>query len=141
MIDHISVPVSDLRASIAFYDRVLEPLGLKRLVTRDATVGYGKRYPEFWLNLRADMNKVPSDSGNHVGLRARSKDAVHAFHTTALELGGQDDGKPGEREAAMTTYFGAFIRDPDGNKIEVLTFPPANRETDRRSRELPRSKS
>lgn len=123
MIDHVSVPVSDLAASAAFYDRVLEPLGYSRLVERETTVGFGKKYPEFWLNLRPGMARVPDDTGNHAALRARSKEAVTAFHEAAVALGGSDDGAPGDRPAAMTTYFGAFIRDPDGNKIEVMTFP------------------
>jgi catechol 2,3-dioxygenase-like lactoylglutathione lyase family enzyme len=58
-----------------------------------------------------------------VALRAPSEDAVRAFHAAALEMGGISDGDPGQRPAALTSYFGAFIRDPDGNKIEAVTFP------------------
>jgi catechol 2,3-dioxygenase-like lactoylglutathione lyase family enzyme len=125
MIDHVSVPVRDLAAGAAFYERLLAPLGLTRLVERPATVGFGKKYPEFWLNLRAEMPPIPADTGMHVCLRAPSEDAVRAFHTAALEHGGRSDGEPGSRQAAMTTYYGAFIKDPDGNKIEALTFPTA----------------
>jgi len=123
MIDHVSVPVRDLAASAAFYERLLAPLGLTRLVERPATVGFGKTYPEFWLNLRAEMPPIPADTGMHVCLRASSEDAVRAFHATALEHGGKSDGEPGPRQAAMTTYYGAFIKDTDGNKIEAVTFP------------------
>ncbi len=123
MIDHISIAVSDLDRSGAFYDAVLGAIGLDRLVTRDATIGYGKRYPEFWLNARPGMTPVPDGTGAHVCLRARDKAAVEAFHATALRLGGRDEGRPGDRTAAVTTYFGAFILDPDGNKIEAVTFP------------------
>ena len=123
MIDHVSVPVRDLLASAAFYERLLAPLGLTRVVERPATVGFGKKYPEFWLNLRAEMPPIPADTGMHVCLRASSEDAVRAFHAAAVEHGGRSDGEPGPRQAAMTTYYGAFIKDPDGNKIEAVTFP------------------
>ena len=125
MIDHVSVPVRDLKASAAFYERVLEPLGLKRLVERPATVGFGSKYPEFWLNARPNMQPAEADTGLHICLRARSIEAVQDFHARALENGGRDDGAPGPRQAAMVTYYAAFIRDLDGNKIEVMTVPPA----------------
>jgi catechol 2,3-dioxygenase-like lactoylglutathione lyase family enzyme len=122
MIDHVSVPVRDLVRSGAFYENVLEPLGLKSLVVREATIGFGKAYPEFWINLR---NWVPqtSNPGGHICLRAPSEDAVRAFHAAALANGGTDGGAPGPRQAAFTTYFGAFILDPDGNKLKAVTFP------------------
>jgi catechol 2,3-dioxygenase-like lactoylglutathione lyase family enzyme len=125
MIDHVSVPVRDLVAGAAFYDQVLAPLGYTRLVERPATIGYGKRYPELWLNLRLGMPPAAADPGNHIALRAPSEEAVRAFHASAVANGGADDGEPGPRQAAMTTYYGAFIRDPDGNKLEALTFPRA----------------
>ena len=123
MIDHISLQVSDLTRSAAFYDAVLQPLGLMRLVERDGTVGFGKRYPELWLNLRKGRARVADDPGAHIALRASSQEAVSEFHRQALAHGGRDDGAPGSRQAAMTTYFGAFILDPDGNKIEAVNFP------------------
>ncbi len=123
MIDHVSIPVRDLAASAAFYARVLAPLGYAKLVERQATVGFGKTYPEFWLNLRADLGPAPADPGTHVALRAASEAAVRAFHAAALAEGGRSAGEPGPRQAAMTTYFGAFILDPDGNKIEAVSFP------------------
>ena len=123
MIDHVSVAVADLARGAAFYDSVLAPLGLKRLVTREATVGFGKTYPEFWINLRPEIAPVPQSTGIHICLRARDEDSVRAFHAAALAHGGADAGAPGPRQAAMTTYYGAFVFDPDGNKIEAVTFP------------------
>lgn len=123
MIDHVSVAVSDLAASAAFYDKVLAPLGLARVAERDGSIGFGKKYPEFWLNLRVDMGQVGADCGAHVCLRAPTEVAVRAFHMAAVALGGQDDGEPGDRQGEVTKYFGAFIRDPDGNRIEAATFP------------------
>jgi catechol 2,3-dioxygenase-like lactoylglutathione lyase family enzyme len=125
MIDHVSVPVRDLAAAGAFYERLLGPLGYAKLVTRPGTIGFGKKYPELWLNARADMAPAASNPGGHIALRAASEAAVRAFHTAALAGGGACAGEPGPRQAAMTTYFGAFILDPDGNKLEAVSFPPA----------------
>jgi catechol 2,3-dioxygenase-like lactoylglutathione lyase family enzyme len=123
MIDHVSVPVRDLAAAAAFYARVLAPLGYSKLVERPATVGFGKKYPELWLNLRPGLAAPSDNPGAHVALRASSEEAVRAFHAAALAMRGVSDGEPGPRQAAMTTYFGAFIIDPDGNKIEAISFP------------------
>jgi catechol 2,3-dioxygenase-like lactoylglutathione lyase family enzyme len=125
MIDHVSFSVRDLAASAAFYERLLAPLGYRKLVERPASVGFGKKYPELWLNARSDMAPAPSNPGAHVALRAASEDAVRAFHAAALAGGGSSDGEPGPRQAAMTTYFGAFILDADGNKLEAVSFPVA----------------
>jgi catechol 2,3-dioxygenase-like lactoylglutathione lyase family enzyme len=122
MIDHFSIAVRNLAAAAAFYERVLAPLGMTRLETRPATVGFGKSYPEFWLNLRADMTAVAADSGAHVALRARSTDIVDAFHAAALAAGGVSDGAPGLRPQHGDGYYAAFIRDTDGNRIEAVTF-------------------
>jgi catechol 2,3-dioxygenase-like lactoylglutathione lyase family enzyme len=123
MIDHVSVGVSDLDRAAQFYELTLAPLGLSRLVTRPATIGFGKSYPEFWINLRADMAPVQCDSGVHVCLRARSTGEVDAFHAAALNAGGGSDGAPGLRPHDRVRYYAAFIFDPDGNRIEAVTFP------------------
>jgi catechol 2,3-dioxygenase-like lactoylglutathione lyase family enzyme len=122
MIDHVSVPVRDLAKAGTFYESVLAPLGLRKLVVREATIGFGKSYPELWLNLREFVPQT-SNPGGHICLRAPNEDAVRAFHAAALANGGADDGGPGPRQAAFTTYFGAFILDADGNKLEAVTFP------------------
>ena len=122
MIDHISIAVSDLQASAAFYEAVLAPLGLMRLVERPATIGFGKRYAEFWLNARPGMQPVADGTGVHICLRARTKEAVQAFHAAALANGGRCDSAPGMRDASTAPYYAAFILDPDGNKIEAATF-------------------
>jgi catechol 2,3-dioxygenase-like lactoylglutathione lyase family enzyme len=123
MIDHISVGVSDLDRAARFYELTLAPLGLSRLVTRPATVGFGKAYPEFWINLRADMAPVARESGVHICLRAKSTGEVDEFHAAALKAGGQSDGAPGLRPHDRLRYYAAFIVDPDGNRIEAVTFP------------------
>ncbi|MFM9941054.1 MAG: VOC family protein [Hyphomicrobiaceae bacterium] len=125
MIDHISIGVRDLEASGRFYAAVLAPLGLTLLVNRDTTLGFGKRYPELWLNHRPAMAPVAPNTGVHICLRARTEEAVRGFHAAAVANGGSDDGAPGPRQAAMTSYFAAFVRDPDGNRLEAASFPAA----------------
>jgi catechol 2,3-dioxygenase-like lactoylglutathione lyase family enzyme len=92
-------------------------------VRRPATVGFGKSYPEFWINLRAGMSPVAPESGSHICLRAKSAADVDAFHAAALSAGGSSDGAPGLRPHDRVRYYAAFIRDPDGNRIEAVTFP------------------
>jgi catechol 2,3-dioxygenase-like lactoylglutathione lyase family enzyme len=123
VIDHISVGVGDLERSARFYETTLAPLGLARVVTRPATIGFGKAYPEFWINLRVGMKPVEPESGVHICLRAKSTAEVDAFHAAALKAGGRSDGAPGLRPHDRVRYYAAFIVDPDGNRIEAVTFP------------------
>ena len=123
MIDHLSIGVRYLERSARFYETTLAPLGLSPLVRRPATVGFGKSYPEFWINLRAEMAQVAPDSGVHICLRAKSAGEVDAFHAAALKAGGRSDGAPGLRPHDRVRYYAAFIVDPDGNRIEAVTFP------------------
>ena len=125
MIDHVSIAVRDLERAARFYESVLAAIGFARLETRPKTVGFGKTYPEFWLNLRADMTPRAADSGAHVCLRAKSTAAVDAFHAAALAAGGTSDGAPGLRPQHGEGYYAAFIRDPDGNRVEAVTFVAA----------------
>ena len=118
MIDHASLPGSDLAKSAAFYAAL-----------RPGTVGFGKRFAEIWLNERKDLG--PISDGMHLCLRAKGDDSVNAFRAAALAHGDPDDGAPGPRTAAMTTYYAAFIRDPDSNTLEAARFPatPAGEST------------
>ena len=128
MIDHTSIAVRDLKKGEAFYTALLAPLGMAKLREwPDAAIGFGKKYPEFWINRRAAMDRVADDSGAHICLRAPSAEAVDAFHAAALAAGGTSDGGPGVRPEYHQTYYAAFIRDPDGNRIEAVTFLPEDR--------------
>ena len=123
MIDHISIAVRDLEAGARFYETLLATLGMTKLREwPGAAVGYGKKYPEFWINKRAAMAPVAQDSGVHICLRAATTQAVDAFHAAALAAGGASDGAPGYRAHYHQNYYAAFIRDPDGNRIEAVTF-------------------
>jgi catechol 2,3-dioxygenase-like lactoylglutathione lyase family enzyme len=123
VIDHVSVGVRSLGEAERFYEAVLGALGYAKLVVRPATIGFGRRYAEFWINLRPAM-AGDRDGGAHVCLRARSQHEVHRFHAAALAHGGADDGAPGPRQHddPGRIYYAAFIRDPDGNRIEAVCF-------------------
>jgi catechol 2,3-dioxygenase-like lactoylglutathione lyase family enzyme len=122
MIDHISIAVRDLEVSARFYAAVLSTLGMTKLRAKPTTVGFGKKYPEFWLNQRADRRTPAANSGVHVCVRAASAEAVDAFHAAAVQMGGTSDGAPGLRPEYHENYYAAFIRDLDGNRIEAVTF-------------------
>ena len=122
MIDHISVAVSDVERSRRFYTDVLAPLGLSQIVLKKTTIGFGKTYPEFWINLRAGMAPVESDSGVHICLRAASRDAVEAFYDAAVKSGGTAEAEPRMWPEYNDRYVAAFIRDPDGNRLEAVHF-------------------
>jgi catechol 2,3-dioxygenase-like lactoylglutathione lyase family enzyme len=122
MIDHVSVAVRDLELASRFYEPVLATIGLSKLESRPTTVGFGKKYPEFWINLRRDTPQLAVGHGAHVCFRARSTDMIDVFHAAALQAGGLSDGAPGLRPQHGEGYYAAFIRDPDGNRIEAVTF-------------------
>ena len=123
MIDHISLAVSSLERSVPFYVETLAPLGMTPLVTRPASVGFGKAYPEVWINLRAGMKPLAPDNGVHLCLRARTNAEVDAFHAAALAWGGTSESAPSLRPHDRVKYYAAFVADPDGNRIEAVTFP------------------
>lgn len=114
------IRVSDLERCARFYDARLAALGLPRLVRRQRTIGFGKTYPEFWINLREAMPHVAPESGVHICLRAKMTGEVERFplrpaaHPTAR--------RASARTTACVTYA-AFVVDPDGNWIETTTFP------------------
>jgi catechol 2,3-dioxygenase-like lactoylglutathione lyase family enzyme len=123
MLDHVSIAVRDIEAAEKFYTALLSTVGLAKMREwPNAAIGYGKTYPEFWINLRAAMTPVAHDSGVHICLRAPSKQSVDAFYAVALANGGSSDGEPGFRRTYNPRYYAAFVRDPDGNRIEAVTF-------------------
>lgn len=126
MIDHISLAVGDIERAARFYEQALAPLGLTKLVTRPAMIGFGKAYPEVWINLRAGMTRLSPDSGVHLCLRARSTLEIDAFYAAAMAAGAVSESPPSLRPHERVRYYATFIADHDGNRIEAVTFPPEN---------------
>lgn len=122
MLHHLSLGAADLDRARAFYDPVMRELGLARTLDVDDAVGYGAGITVFSLNLPADGAPASRGNGVHVAFEVEKREAVDAFYHAALANGGVSDGEPGLRPEYDAHYYAAFVRDPDGNKIEALTF-------------------
>ena len=121
-VDHVSIPVADFAKSAAFYDAVLATLGLIRRKQRDSAIGWGPdgtAPPVFWIHAR-EPGHATSGIGLHISFRAKDRAEVHAFHETALKLGGRDAGAPGIRPQYTAGFYGCFVFDLDGFKIEAV---------------------
>ncbi len=123
MLDHISLGVTNLIRMKAFYDAIFAPLGYQRLWDTPAGAGYGRAGTDddFALFQPAEPHPMlAAEPGFHVAFTATSRAAVDAFHAAALAHGGQDEGAPGPRVAYGSRYYAAFVRDPDGHKLEAV---------------------
>lgn len=126
MLHHVSVGVADVERAAKFYDEVLGALGYKRTAQYPPyAIAYGDSAMEFWIQLPHDQGSASAGNGVHIGFSARTKNAVDRFHAAALESGGTSEGEPGPRPDYGPDYYGAFVRDPDGNKIEATLHPEA----------------
>jgi catechol 2,3-dioxygenase-like lactoylglutathione lyase family enzyme len=120
-ISHVSIGVNDVPRAKAFYDPLMELIGLRVRSADEESVDYGDEHLVF--SLETPVNGQPATPGNgvHIAFEVDDKETVDAFHRKALQLGGKDAGKPGLRPEYSSTYYGAFVWDPDGNKIEAVT--------------------
>lgn len=119
ILSHISIGTNNFERAVAFYDSVLPTLGCKRVMEHPGAVAYGKQYPEFWVQRPIDGKPATVGNGTHIGFIAPTKPAVHAFYEAALAAGGVDEGAPGARPDYGEPYYGCFVRDPDGHKVEA----------------------
>jgi catechol 2,3-dioxygenase-like lactoylglutathione lyase family enzyme len=119
ILNHISIGTNDFERAAAFYDKVLGALGCTRIMEHPGAVAYGKAFPEFWLQTPIDGNPAASGNGTHVAFMAQSREQVQAFYDAAIEAGASPDGPPGPRPEYGAPYYGCFVRDLDGHKIEA----------------------
>lgn len=119
MLSHLSLGVTDLARSAAFYDAILSPLGQVRVWENERGVGYGPPGGNDRLALFHRPDTHAAGDGFHLAFFAPDDAAVHAFHAAALVHGGTDEGAPGPRPRYGPSYYAAFVRDPDGHKLEV----------------------
>jgi catechol 2,3-dioxygenase-like lactoylglutathione lyase family enzyme len=124
MFSHMTIGASDLPRAIAFYDAVLAPLGIERLPVKYATWASWQRpgeAPKLWVGL--PFNKMPAHPGNGwmAAFSASSKKAVDEAYAAAISAGAQDEGAPGLRPNFGPNYYGAYVRDLDGNKIHFVS--------------------
>lgn len=122
MLHHVSLGTNDAARAAAFYDPVLAVLGIRKICERDGSVDYGAASIVFSLEKPSDGQPAGVGNGVHVAFASGSRAQVDAFHRVAMANGGGDAGAPGLRPEYDANYYGAFVRDPDGNKIEAVTF-------------------
>src|SRR5262245_4287107 len=128
-IDHVSIPVADFDRAAKFYDGVLATLGLIRRKWTETSIGWGPDAvlpPIFWIHAQ-QAGHATSGLGLHISFRAKDRAEVHAFHETALKLGASDAGAPGVRPHYTAGFYGCFVFDLDGFKIEAVVreaLPP-----------------
>ena len=127
MIDHVSLGVTDLDRSRRFYDAVLRPIGLVRILDfENRGCDYGAMAAPFGVEFTITRESAPlPPAGMHICFRAPDRASVSRFHEAAIEAGGRDDGAPGLRTSYHADYFGAFVLDPDGHRIEAVCHAPA----------------
>ena len=125
VLSHVSLGTNDYPRAKAFYDAVLATLQIRCVMDFPGGAGYGRAFPEFWIQAPHDRSRAAAGNGVHVAFLANSVEEVKAFHAKALELGGKDDGAPGYRPEYTAGYYAAFVRDLDGNKIEAMLMAAA----------------
>ena len=118
MIDHLAFEVSDLERARRFYDAVFRALGVRRMHESSHHVAYGVNHPSYWIVARG---QAPGPDYGHVALAATGKAAVDAAHEAGLRAGGSDDGAPGSRPQYGARCYAAYLRDPDGLRVEVVS--------------------
>ena len=118
MIEHVGFEVSDLDRSTRFYDALFYALGARRMLESEHAVAYGVNGPMVWITVRG---RAPAPGYGHLALHASGKAAVDAAHAAGLSNGGTDDGAPGQRPQYGRRYYAAYLRDPDGLRVEVVS--------------------
>ena len=122
MLDHVSIQCADIAASASFYDVVLAPLGGQRIMDFGVAIGYGTpQRPDFWIGAQHTGDGFRE---SHLAFSAPTRDAVRAFFEAARGLGAEVLHEPRVWSEYHEHYYGAFVRDPDGNNVEAVTHRP-----------------
>ena len=118
MLDHLGIQCTDIAASAEFYDAVLGTLGHRRLMDFGGAIGYGTTAPDFWIGAQETGDGFRE---SHIAFSAPDRDTVQAFFDAAVALGAEVLHEPREWPEYHPGYYGAFVRDPDGNNVEAVT--------------------
>lgn len=122
MIHHVSLGTNDIVRAREFYDPVLAVLGIRLLNSSENSADYGVGSIAFSLETPVDGQPASPGNGVHIAFAAGRRAMVELFYRVGLENGGSDAGRPGLRPEYDAHYFAAFVLDPDGNKIEAVTY-------------------
>lgn len=130
MFSYVSLGAQDIARAIRFYDAALAPLGHQRLAEYDpegqsAAWGLDDPGPHLWVTQPFDGKPAGVGNGTMVSLLADTRAEVDAFHAAALANGGTDEGAPGLRPQYGPSFYAAYVRDPDGNKLNAVCYKPA----------------
>ena len=117
MIDHFGINCTDMEKAAEFYDTVLAVLGHRRLMDFGVAIGYGTDHAQFWIS-RWEEGTLNREV--HVAFSALDAETVRAFHAAALGLGAEELHAPRLWPEYHEHYYGAFVRDPDGNNVEAV---------------------
>ena len=126
MFSHVTVGSNDVARAKTFYDGVGKALGLERLADYPNAIAYGRAggRPQLWILNPADKKTATVGNGITIGLEATDRPAVDAAYKAGMSAGGKDEGAPGLRTHYHPNYYGAYLRDPDGNKVCVVCHKP-----------------
>jgi catechol 2,3-dioxygenase-like lactoylglutathione lyase family enzyme len=128
LLDHVSISVPDLGRARPFYDAIMSALGCDKVYDRADALGYGVRCragnPDDTYLAVYGSNVANTDRRRHWSFKAASRAQVRAFHEAALAHGGSSDGAPGLRAHYHASYYGAFVDDPFGNRLEAVCHAP-----------------
>ena len=116
---HVSIGTNNLKQAKAFYCPLLKTLDIDLVSEYEHALAFGKGYPEFWVQIPFDKGVASIGNGTHFGFAASSKLQVDNFYHQAISLGAICNGKPGGRSDYGEPYYGCFVRDPQGHKIEA----------------------
>jgi catechol 2,3-dioxygenase-like lactoylglutathione lyase family enzyme len=122
MLDHLSIQCADVGRSAAFYDAVLPTIGGTRILDFGEVIGYGvPPMPDFWLGPRQTGEGFRE---SHIAFSAPDRVAVRAFFDVAIQAGAEVLHEPRVWPEYHPNYYGAFVRDPDGNNVEAVSHTP-----------------
>ncbi|MEQ8370274.1 MAG: VOC family protein [Alphaproteobacteria bacterium] len=126
MYSHTTLGTNDLETAGRFYDAVLKPLGITRAMSLEGIILYRGQDDPSMFGIGQPFDGKPASAGNgaHIAFMAQDRAAVDAFHAAALAHGGTDEGAPGLRPHYHEHYYGAYVRDPEGNKLQAVCHAP-----------------
>jgi catechol 2,3-dioxygenase-like lactoylglutathione lyase family enzyme len=127
MFSHVTVGSNDIARAKAFYSGIAAPLGMVLHMEVPGGLGYGRKdgRPQLWIVSPLDRQAATAGNGITIGLDADTRTAVDSAYAAAMANGGKDEGKPGIRAHYHPNYYGAYVRDPDGNKVCIVCHKPA----------------
>jgi len=119
ILSHVSIGTNQFEAASRFYCRVLSALEIKVMHQAEGAIAFGRQFPEFWLQQPINGQPATTGNGSHFSFIATSKEQVDRFYQVAIAEGGTDAGEPGPRPCYGEPYYGCFVYDLDGHKIEA----------------------